>query len=270
MPTIWVIESKLSALSPSVRAWGRLRTISKGAVVALLGATLAAACGGSDDVYKPAPAYSGKKADVPAVPTLPSNPIKAGDAFTVFGAIHHLRSRYHADEVTKKDITIQGYIVDTNIPTAPPCAVHKVGKKDPDDCKSEIPSFWIADTKGDKSTQKIRVLGWASNFSNVAEAMDKYKGAKDPPKHAEKPDNAGKPGYLYADEVWNNDIPYPLPSVGAKVKVTGKYGMISGKASSGLVSDPQNGVLTYGSMETIEPPTEPAAFSKEALKNLKK
>jgi hypothetical protein len=240
------------------------------ALVAGLGAALplAAGCGDTDNVYKPVPAYSGKKADLPAVPTLPNNPMKIGDAYTVFGAIHQLRSRYHSDEVTKKDITIQGYIVDTNIPTAPACAIHKIGKKDPDDCKSEIPSFWIADNATDKTGQKIRVLGWASNFANVSEAMDKYKNVKekDPPKHAEKPDNAGKPGYLVQDEVWNNDIPYPLPGIGAKVKVTGKYGVISAKASSGLVSDPNSGVMTYASMETLEPPKEPAAFPKAIAK----
>ncbi len=236
------------------------------AVVAAVGlAGPLAACGDSNDTYKPAPAYSGKKADLPSVPTLPSNPIKVGDAYTVFGAIHHLRSRYHADEVTKKDITIQGYIVDTNIASAPACAVHKIGKKDPDDCKSEIPSFWIADAKGDKAGQKIRVLGWASNFANVSEAMEKYKSLKEPPKHADKPDNAGKPGYLVQDEVWNSDIPYPIPGIGEKVKVTGHYGTISSKASSGLVSDPQSGVMTYSSLEVLEPPTEPAAFSKAAL-----
>ncbi len=224
----------------------------------------ATGCGDPNDVYKPAPMYSGKKADVPSVPTLPTTPMKAGDAYTIFGAIHQLRSRYHADEVTKKDITIQGYIVDTNIATAPPCAVHKIGKKDPDDCKSEIPSFWIADNKGDKAGQKIRVLGWASNFANVSEAMDHYKGLKEAPKPAEKdkPDHAGKPGYLVQDEVWNNDIPFPIPGIGQKVKVTGHYGMVSSKASSGIVTDPQSGVMTYASMETLEPPTEPAAFSK--------
>jgi hypothetical protein len=48
------------------------------------------------------------------------------------------------------------------------------------------------------------------------------------------------------------------------VKVTGHYGMVSSKASSGLVTDPQSGVMTYASMEVLEPPTEPAAFSKAA------
>jgi len=251
---------------PTVRA--RARSLSPVALVVVaslgLAAPLAAGCGSNDDVYKAAPSYSGKKADLPSVPTLPTTPMKVGEAYTIFGAIHQLRSRYHADDVTKKDITIQGYIVDTNVATAPACAVHKIGKKDPDDCKSEIPSFWIADNKGDKAGQKIRVLGWASNFANVSEAMDKYKGAKEAPKHAEKPENAGKPGYLIQDEVWNSDIPYPIPGIGERVKVTGHYGMVSSKASSGLVTDPQSGVMTYASMEVLEPPTEPAAFSKAA------
>ena len=123
---------------PTVRA--RLLRPSPVALVVVAGlglaAPLATGCGNADDMYKPAPAYSGKKADIPAVPTLPNTPMKIGEAFTIFGAIHQLRSRYHADDVTKKDIVIQGYIVDTNVATAPACAVHKIGKKDPDDCKS--------------------------------------------------------------------------------------------------------------------------------------
>jgi hypothetical protein len=249
-----------------VCAPGALATVAALGLAAPL--ALATGCGDPNDVYKPAPVYSGKKADIPSVPTLPNTPMKIGEAYTIFGAIHQLRSRYHADEVTKKDITIQGYIVDTNIATAPACAVHKIGKKDPDDCKAEIPSFWIADNKGDKAGQKIRVLGWASNWANVSEAMDHYKGLKEAPKPAEKdkPDHAGKPGYLVQDEVWNNDIPFPIPGIGERVKVTGHYGMVSSKASSGLVTDPQNGVMTYASMEMLEPPTEPAAFPKAVKK----
>jgi hypothetical protein len=240
--------------------------------VALLGIASVplAGCGDGDDVYKASPVYSGKKADLPAVPTLPNTPLKVGDAYTIFGAIHQMRSLYHSADVTKKDITIQGYIVDTNIAAAPSCAIHPIGKKDPDDCKTEIPSFWIADTKGDKSAQKIRVIGWASNFANVNEAMTKYKGAKDPPKHAEKQDNAGKPGYLVQDDVWNLDIPYPIPAVGERVKITGKYGTNSTRASGGLVADPQSGVFTYGTMDMLEPPTEPAAFVKQPAVATKK
>jgi hypothetical protein len=218
-----------------------------------------ASCDDESDKYKPAPAFSGKKANLPAVPQLPTNPIKVGDSYTVFGAIHQLRSRYHSAEVTQKDIS--------NIPSAPACAVHPTGKKDPDDCKSEIPSFWISDTKSnEKGAQRIRVMGWASNFSNVYDAMQKYKDLKEPPKHPPTPDLAGKPGMLILDELWAIDIPYPLPAVGAKVKVTGKYGVIFGKSSAGLVTDPVSGVMAYGSMDTLEPPTAPAAFTAVAKK----
>jgi len=49
-----------------------------------------------------------------------------------------LRSRIHEKDVTKADITIQGYIVAENISDAPKCALHKVGKKDPDDCPPPV------------------------------------------------------------------------------------------------------------------------------------
>jgi hypothetical protein len=226
-----------------------MRWFTLGVVLAVTGV----GCGGSnDEPYKAQPAYSGRKANMPAVPTLPNNPIKSGDGYTVYGAIHHLKSRIHSTDVTAKEIAIVGYIVDSNIPTAPACAVHPTGKKDPDNCTNiDIPSFWIADSKGETKGQKIRVLGWAKNFASVYEAMQKYKNLKDPPKE------------LYKDDVWAVDVPFPLPSVGAKVKVTGKYGFTFSKASTGLVSDPQNGVLTYTKLEVMEPAPEPAAFAKK-------
>ena len=228
-----------------------MRWLTFGVVLAV-SASSTACDGGNDEPYKAQPAYSGRKASMPAVPTLPSTPVKSGDGYTVSGAIHHLKSRIHSTDVTAKDITIVGYIVDSNIPTAPLCAVHKTGKKDPDNCTNiDIPSFWVADNKGETKGQKIRVLGWAKNFASVYEAMEKYKNLKEPPKE------------LYKDEVWAVDLPFPLPSVGAKVKVTGKYGFTFSKASTGLVSDPQNGVMTYSKMEVIEPAPEPAAFAKK-------
>jgi hypothetical protein len=211
-----------------------------------------AGCGSGDEPYKPAPAWSGRKPSLPAPPQLPNSPVKAGDAYTIFGASHHLKSRFHDKEVTSKDITIQGYIVDSNIPNAPACAVHKTGKKDDDTCKADIPSIWIADTKGGADTKaKMRVLGFAKNFAVIFDAMEKYKGLKDPPKE------------LVKDDVWQVDVPFPLPSVGAKVKITGKYGFTSSKSSTGLVTDPMYGVLTYGKMEYLEPGTEPAKFNNK-------
>ncbi len=221
--------------------------------------TLGAGCSsGADEPYKPAPQWSGRKPSLPAPPQLSSAPIKAGEAYTIYGASHHLRSRIHDKDVTKANITIVGYIVEENISDAPKCAIHKTGKKDADDCPPpgqppiEIPSFWIADEKGaGKDKPRIRVLGWAKNFATVFEAMEKYKNLKEPPKE------------LYKDEVWSVDLPYPLPAVGAKVKITGKYGYTFSKSSTGIVSDPANGVMTYAKIEYLEPATAPLAFKNK-------
>ena len=213
---------------------------------------VSAGCSSSaDEPYKPLPAWSGgRKPSLPPVPSLPTTPIKSGDGYTVYGAIHHLRSSIHNAEVTGKDVTIVGYIVDSNIATAPACAIHKTGKKDPDDCKTDIPTFTIADTKGEAKGPQIKVMGWASNFANVYDAIEKYKNLKEPPKEPLK------------DELWAIDMPFPLPSVGAKVKVTGKYGVNFSKSSSGIASDPLSGILTYSKIEVLEEAPEKAAFAK--------
>jgi len=216
----------------------------------VLAACTVAGCGGNDEPYKPLPAWSGRKASVPPPPQLPSTPVKSGDGFTVYGAIHHLRSRIHNTDVTAKEITIVGYIVESNIATAPECAVHKTGKKDPEGCVTEIPTFVIADNKGEAKGPHIKVMGWASNFANVFEALNKYKNLKEPPKE------------LYKDEVWGGEVPFPLPAPGAKVKVTGKYGVNFQKSSTGIAADPLNGILTYSKIEVLEPAPEPAAFAK--------
>ena len=77
---------------------------------------------------------------------------------------------------------------------------------------------------------------------------DKLKEIKDPAKD------------LVKDDIWSVDVPYPLPAVGAKVKVTGKYGFSFSKSSTGLVSDPVNGVMTYEKVEVLEPAPEKASF----------
>ena len=87
--------------------------------------------------------------------------------------MHHLRSRVHNGDVNGKDISITGYIVKTNLAEAPECAVHKTGKGDKDDCKAAIPAFWIADEKGDDKNA-IKVMGWASNYSQIFDAIQKY------------------------------------------------------------------------------------------------
>lgn len=224
-------------MMPSTRRAALLFAIAvPSAVLAIL-----PGCNKSDEPYKPAPAHSGPKAKLPAVPTLPSKPIKVGDSYTVWGAIHHLRSRVHAESVEGKELTITGYIVKTNLPDAPPCAVHKTGVADKDDCKPPVPSFWIADEK-DEQKYVIRVLGWASNFANVHDAILHY--------------DKKNVSEAYRDGFWDTEIPNPLPNVGAKVKITGTYGVQFTKATSGVESDPLNGVLSFSRMEYLEPPAE--------------
>lgn len=202
---------------------------------------LATGCNRSDEPYQPTPAHTGAKAKLPPVPTLPSKPIKAGDAYTVWGAIHHLRSPVHNESVEGKEISITGYIVKTNLPDAPPCAIHRTGVADKDDCKPPLPAFWIADEMGDEK-YRIQVLGWASNFANIHDAILYY--------------DRKNVTEAYRDGYWDTEVPNPIPNVGAKVKITGTYGIAFTKATSGVETDPLNGVLSFSSMEYLEPPEE--------------
>jgi hypothetical protein len=212
---------------------------------------LVVGCGGNDEPYKASPAWTGAR------PTLPSPPqvsvtVKSGEAYTVAGVSHHLRSRFHEKTVNNKELSIEGFIVESNIPAAPACALHPMGKKDPENCKTEIPSFWISDTPEGKGA-RIRVLGFAKNFAVIYEAMKKYKNLKTAPKEAVK------------DDVWQVDVPFPLPATGAKVRVNGTYGYTSQKSTTGLVSDPINGVMTYKKIDVLTPAAQPAAFQNAKL-----
>src|SRR5947209_20445247 len=87
------------------------------AVAAPLPLLAASACGGNaDEPYKATPAWSGKKPNLPPPPTLPNTPIKAGDAYTVYGPTHQLRSLPHQKDVTANPMQITGYVLDSNLP----------------------------------------------------------------------------------------------------------------------------------------------------------
>ena len=92
-------------------------------------------CGGEEVKYEARPAVAGAKAQLPPVPNVAKKPIKAGDAYTVYGASYYLRSRVHRKEVAGKKINLTGYITKTNLAEAPECAVHKGGKADPEALK---------------------------------------------------------------------------------------------------------------------------------------
>ena len=211
-------------------------------------AALALGCSQTDEAYKAVPAFSGRRASLPAVPTLPTKAIKVGDGYTVYGAMHHLRSRVHNPDVAGKDITITGYIVKTNLPDAPACAVHKTGKGDKEDCKAPVPAFWIADDKGDDKNA-IKVMGWASNFAQIYDAVQKYSAPK-----------GAKEVEPVKDEFWAVDLPNPVPNVGAKVSVNGNFGVSFTKATSSVETDPSHGILTYAKLTYVEPPAEPGTL----------
>jgi len=210
-----------------------------------------AGCGGDDNPYKPAPAWSGKKASLPAPPSPPSTPIKGADgSYTIYGAIHQLRSLLHPKDVTANPISITGYVVDSNIGRAPKCSIHKTGKADPADCKMEVPSFWISDNKGDMKGPKVRVVGWARNYAVICDAMKAYSKLKP----GEQPKDP------IMDDILNVQLPLPLPAIGAKVKITGAYN-VAKTVVSDMVSEPSGGVMALQKMETVEAAPSPAAFA---------
>jgi hypothetical protein len=196
-------------------------------------------CGQDEVKYEPRPASSGAKASLPPAANLPKRPLKNGEAWTVWGASYSLRSRVHRKEVASKRLSIQGYIVKSNMTDAPECAVHKAGKADPENCKAPVPAFWIGDTKDAAEADSIKVMGWASNFAQIFDAIDEF--------------DKGKENAEYNDSNWGVKVPNPLPAVGAKVTVTGQYGVSFSKASSGAEADPFMGVLDFQEMTVQEP-----------------
>lgn len=219
---------------------------SQAIALAVLAGITAAACGGEKVEYKPHPEGSGVKANLPAVPALPKKPIKNGDEYTVWGAGYHLRSRVHRKDIVGKKVTITGYVTKTNLPDAPECAVHKGGKADPENCKPPIPTFWISDSKDAKENESIKVMGWASNYAQIFDAIDEY--------------DKGKEDAEYMDTFWGNKLPKPLPAVGAKVRVSGTYSSTFTQSSTGAEADPIMGIITYREMTELEPAPELATL----------
>lgn len=227
----------------------RARSVCTSTLAAVL-AIGTTSCGGDVVKYEPRPAPSGAKASMPPVPNVPQKPVKSGDAYTIWGASYYLRSRVHRKEVYAKKINLTGYIVKTNLPDVPECAVHKGGKADPENCKPPIPAFWIADTKEATEADSIKVMGWASNFAQIFDAIEEYDKLKDD----EKPEE------LHQDTLWGVAVPYPLPAKGAKVTVTGDYSTTFTRSSTGAEADPIMGLLTLEKINYLEPAPEKATL----------
>src|SRR6185369_8039578 len=144
------------------------------------------------------------------VPTLPLRAIRTGeDDYTVWGASFTLRSEAHRAELHDGSIRLVGYITRTNLPDAPRCAVHRSGKADPESCRAPVPTFWLGDSKDAAEADSIKVMGWASNYVQIYEAMLHY----DDPRQKEP----------YFDVFWGVALPNPLPVAGARVRLEGRY-----------------------------------------------
>ncbi len=239
-------------------------TIRTPLVIALTATFAFAGCGPEDKPYEAKEAYSGKKPEIPQPPTLPNKAKKEGDAYTVYGAVHDIHSVVYENDFKDKDVTLIGYIVQINWSQGckgemapddaemctppitgccvPKCAVFDAGKKDtPAGCEAPIPTFWIADTKDEKDIRSaaIPVMGWASNWSQIYSLI----------KELEKDDEATRL------DPWSGvEMPTPIPNLGAKVKVTGRYGFNASVGSSGQSSNPRTGIVAWKSMEYLEKP----------------
>jgi hypothetical protein len=215
--------------------------------------TSLAACAADEVPYVPKPAAS-IKAALPPVPAIPQKPIKEGDAYTVWGASYHLRNRVQTASIASKDISLTGYIVKTNLPDAPECAVHETGKADPEGCQAPIPAFWIGETKDAPLEDCIKVMGFASNFAQLYDAVKEFK-----KREKQKLKDGEQPEPLM-DAFWGVKIPDPLPVKGAKVTIKGNYSNTFTKATSGTEADPIMGIMTMEELKYLEPPTEVATL----------
>lgn len=213
-------------------------------LVPLCLSSLCFGCGGDEVKYTPRGSAS-VPASLPAVPNVPQKPLKNGEDYTVWGASYSLRSRVHNTDVADKEIKLVGYITKTNLADAPECAVHKTGKADGDNCDPPVPAFWVADTKDAAEKDSIKVMGWASNFANIYDAVEKYKKDK-----AED----------HLDVRFQVAIPNPIPNVGAKVRLSGTYGGTYSRHTTGTEANPIMGVLTLDKLEYLEPPAEPGTL----------
>ncbi len=222
----------------------------------LAACTTLAGCGGEEVKYQPRPPYAGQKASLPPVPNVPKKPIKNGDAYTVWGASYSLRSRVHRKEVVGKKLNFTAYITKTNLGDAPACAVHKGGKADPENCKAPIPAFWIGDSKDAPIEECIKVMGFASNFAQVWEAINEF--------------DKGKDDAEYNDTMWGGKVPNPLPAVGAKVSLSGIFATTFTKSSTGAEANPVMGLITLEEMKELEPAPELATLPGVKRKEKKK
>ena len=164
--------------------------------------------------------------------------VRVSGVLTVWGAAYYLRNPHHQREVLAEPISIQGYVTKTNLADAPRCAVHRAGEADPENCRPEIPAFWLGDYPDAPEADCIKVMGFASNYAQILEAIRRA--------------DSERPDLPYEDAFWGQVIPNPLPAVGAKLRVRGNYGFSFAKASSGAETNPVMGLLDYTGRDILQ------------------
>lgn len=169
--------------------------------------------------------------------------VKSDEGYTVWGLGYSLRSRQHRDQVTREPVVVVGYVVSSNLPTAPLCAVHEGGVADPEDCKPPVPAFWLGDSPDAALDESVKVMGFASNYAQIYDAIQQF--------------DRGEQAF---DAFWGVEIPNPLPAVGARVSVTGRFGPTFSISASGSETNDTMGILTFTSMQTLEPAPELATL----------
>lgn len=184
-------------------------------------------------------------AEQPSPPTAagPERTVKSDEGYTVWGLGYSLRSRQHRDQVTREPVVVVGYVVSSNLPTAPLCAVHEGGVADPEDCKPPVPAFWLGDSPDPPLDESVKVMGFASNYAQIYDAIQQF--------------DRGEQAF---DAFWGVEIPNPLPAVGARVSVTGRFGPTFSMSAIGSETNDTMGILTFTSMQTLEPAPELATL----------
>lgn len=196
-------------------------------------------------LVEPCPSTAPGTGAAPELPTvdLRRQLVKSDEGYTVWGLGYSLRSRQHKRGVTRDPVVVAGYVVATNLASAPRCAVHPTGVADPEDCTAPVPAFWIGDRPDAAISDSLKVMGFASNYAQLYDAIHAF--------------DRGEQAF---DAFWGQEIPNPLPAVGAKVSVTGKFGPTFAMSWSGTETDETMGILTFQSMQTLEPAAELATL----------
>jgi hypothetical protein len=181
------------------------------------------------------------KASLPPVPTIPPapKPVQYPDqSYSVYGLHRAIRRTINTE------VNVTGYIAKVFVP--PEC---------PPKEKCPLPSaphMWLADEKTETDPQKLTlVAGYAESQKALDDAL-KEAGKKTGKKEA-PPEDTGI-------------VPVPVDFFpGAKVKLKGRFGFMSG---SGFSSS--EGVLDYTGHETLEPGVQPEPLPGAAATPSKK